>query len=854
MNRLATRVLFAVSSLVLATSSQAITHTWNGGNTFGPDSMANSLNWSGGAPVSSSAALTLIFPGSPSSNSPNQNIASPLVLQSLSITGSFYTFSGNGLQFTNLGANPTISTTVGTNSTFNVPMTFSAPTTVNNNAFSTWNGLLAGSAPLTINATQQLNIGGSGPTSYTGLLTLNSGSLVLQRNGTVTNGDVNAAGGAIICNAPNLFGPNTDFSSTGGVLLLNTGNQTVRDLTIGNFGAISYASNNTLTVTGNVSTIAGASSIGSNSGDLLDLNGGATLFNIAVAGASHSMNVNASIINGSINKTGPGTLNIFSPTNTFIGTNVVSGGILRGTPSSIGTSVLNNATVALSGAGAINTAIISGSGDVIIESGSFFQLNAAQSYTGGTDLQGAILVATAATLSGDYTSTSGVNGGTVELQQAVNGTMGATFSGGVQLRKYGAGVLSIGGTNTQNGSVDLYQGGLNITSDAALGVGVFNLAFGSAVTVEATGNRSVGNPLFFGSGTTSIVGSGNFSFTDTGAKTLNSSLVHSSTGNTTIAGKFSTLASSSISVSAGSLTLGDSGVVGGFVAAGPINISGGVLTLNSLNFISLPDVNLAGGTLNAPSGYAIPLGAALQGSGGVTGRVASANGSTIIATGNLTMGDAAHPAGVNLDGELYTGSNTVTLSDSNQSVLGSYTRVGTTSANGTIVANKGLVVNFGRNIEGRGQVQSINSLANAVLINGDASGDSITNYLEFTGYVKGVGTFNNVAFSGTFSPGLSPALLTVGTVVLTPSNILEMELGGVNRGTQYDAFDINGTLVLDGQLKLTLINSFNPVLGNQFDLFNGTTTGAFSSFYFPPLSVGLVWDSATLIRRRRGRD
>ncbi len=302
--------------------------------------------------------------------------------------------------------------------------------------------------------------------------------------------------------------------------------------------------------------------------------------------------------------------------------------------------------------------------------------------------------------------------------------------------------------------------------------------------------------------------------------------------------------------SAGNLVLGDPAAVGGFTAAGPITVSGGTLSLRSFNFISLPNVTLAGGTLDTVNGYAIPLGAALQGNGAVSGRVASANGSSVIANGALALGDAAHPAGVNLDGELYTGQNTVTLLDSNQAVLGALTDLGTPTQNGVLASANGYVLNFGRNIVGRGQVQSPNTLAQAAIINGDVNGDSPINYLEFTGYVKGVGTFNNAAFSGTLAPGLSPTLSTVGNIILTPSNVLDMEIGGLSRGGQYDAFDITGYMQLGGTMQVSLINAYAPSLGDQFLLFQGISGGSFggtfSGFNFPALSPGLAWDTSLL--------
>src|SRR4029079_5955230 len=138
------------------------------------------------------------------------------------------------------------------------------------------------------------------------------------------------------------------------------------------------------------------------------------------------------------------------------------------------------------------------------------------------------------------------------------------------------------------------------------------------------------------------------------------------------------------------------------------------------------------------------------------------------------------------------------------------------------------------------------TLAKAAIINGDVNGDSVTNFIEFTGYVKGVGTFNNVAFSGTFSPGLSPTLSTVGNVVLTPSNLLDMEIGGLSRGTQYDAFDINTLMTLNGTMKVTLLNTFSPNIGDQFLLFQGPQTGAFTGFNLAALAPGRMWDTSQL--------
>jgi hypothetical protein len=70
--------------------------------------------------------------------------------------------------------------------------------------------------------------------------------------------------------------------------------------------------------------------------------------------------------------------------------------------------------------------------------------------------------------------------------------------------------------------------------------------------------------------------------------------------------------------------------------------------------------------------------------------------------------------------------------------------------NGTISAGNRRVLNFDRNVVGRGQIQSNNLLAYAAIVNGDVYGDSFNSYLEFTGYAKGGGTINNVRLAMRF--------------------------------------------------------------------------------------------------------
>lgn len=828
----------------------AVTHVWTGTNT----SMNMSSSWNTNTiPISGDPGLTLIFPLQGGNLGVNQDIANPLVVETLFFGPQSYTFTGgNSMRLQNLGVNPSIDFGDSFGNVFQDSIDFAAPTLITggNNTGHSFHGQLSGNnvvwsgyAPHQIQyilgngAGSANSLGGNQVIQGGAYVSANKGAGVaaiggnIQVTGVSTNNSASTLGAG---NTPNQFAAGTNIEVDNlGILDIGNANQTLNDLTVNSNGSVRFSGfgNPTLLVQGTISSSSGAGLIVATYGGnkLIDFDGQLKTVDVTSTGAGDGLNIAVSIVNGRINKTGAGRLTLSSNfPNSFTGTNIVNAGTLSGTASAIG-DVTNNATVELTGSSnTLTTNQISGPGQVVIKGSTTYQVP--QGYTGGTILN--------APLTGDSTTLLGPlsGSGNLHFSQTANGAFSGSISGAVSVTKSGAGTLSVGGNNPYTGATAVNGGVLDVQSDTAIGTGTLFVSFAG---LQATGSRTLTNPLALTGAV--FEGTGDFTFTDSSSKTVNSPVTHNSTGSTTIAGKWQQFGSP-ITVNAGQLSLGDPAVVQGFTTLGPVIVNGGTLTLNSLNFITLPTVALAGGTLNAPNGYALPLGAALQGNGGVTGRVASANGSSIIADGNLTIGDTAHVAGVNLDGELYTDVHTITLQDANQSVLGSVTHLGDGTNGGVINAPNGLVVNFGRNMTGRGQINSTNNLSQAVIMNGAVQGDSIINYIEFTGYVKGVGTFNNVAFSGTFAPGLSPAVVELQRAVLTGTNVLDMEIGGLTRGGQYDAIDISELLTLDGTLKLTLWDGFQPQLGDSWQLFDGPTTGEFRQFDLPALESGITWD------------
>ena len=106
---------------------------------------------------------------------------------------------------------------------------------------------------------------------------------------------------------------------------------------------------------------------------------------------------------------------------------------------------------------------------------------------------------------------------------------------------------------------------------------------------------------------------------------------------------------------------------------------------------------------------------------------------------------------------------------------------------------------------------------------------------------------------GTLAPGASPGLLTVnGDYTQSAGGLLEIELGGLLRGTEYDVLDVNGNLTLDGALNVVWFEDlgFDPsslLAGTAFDILDwNILMGVFDEIFLPGLEDGLFWDLSDL--------
>lgn len=514
-----------------------------------------------------------------------------------------------------------------------------------------------------------------------------------------------------------------------------------------------------------------------------------------------------------------------------------------------GGTIVNNGVIAPDFASV--SADISGPGSLIVAS-QLYSLTGTNSYSGGSTLQPGAQI-----YSGD---TNGVQGSwslgansQLGFAQAFAGTMSGVVSGPGNVAVASTGKVTLGVANSYSGVTIVDTAAhLGIGHNLALGTSTLALVqaniFNSSKVSAEGGARVVANPIVFYAGG-EFTGTNNLTFTDASAKSVGSNgavLRHTSTATTTVSGTFTSGVSTTIDVQSGTLVLG-APVNNGFRMDGTTDIAAGAtLQMISNNPVRLGVTNLNGGTIVAANGVAVPTGLALTGSGAIAGRVAAEAGSLIEATGTLTMGDSTHLAGYFSNGELRVKNQTVTLADKNQATLGSITELGVGASPGTLNAANGVFLDFSRGLTGYGTVNSVNTLAKATIINGSVIGASGAQPLDFTGYVKGLGDFTNVIFSGTFSPGLSPAIVPVENGGLGGAGTLLMEIGGLIPGAQFDQLAIAGVFNLDGILDVDLLNGFAPSLGDSFLLFDGATSGAFDAFALPALASGLAWDTTTI--------
>lgn len=504
------------------------------------------------------------------------------------------------------------------------------------------------------------------------------------------------------------------------------------------------------------------------------------------------------------------TLSLSSGGQTTIGT-------FSGAPSSLSVSDSGNFTggsggLTLRPSGVLN--ITGGSlnipGPIVDEGGSVTFTSGSLSYQGDLSVE-----------------SSGLLGSNISLSSAQKLTLsGTTTINPFQTLTINGGFLSTGAL-VANGTLDFQKGTLAITGPGGLEIG--GGALGSNATLSTGATLQIVNKLAItASSQLNVTGA-----TVSASSLDNEGLLELFTGVLSFSGPAENksgadlLTSRPLSIT-GILTNHDGGRITLLTPAGRLNgigafMNSGLLTGDGI--IGKPFANLPGGEVRGETGKTLHFtGTSTPNAGKFT-----LQGGTIEFTNSFTNGPAGQITGrgtLNFAGGL-NNQGAINLSGGFTDVYGDINQSGI----GTVIVSGGATASF----------------YDDFVQNGSEVRTSIGSRSVFFGKVKGAGAFTGSGetyFEGTFSPGDSPAIVTISNAVtFAPSNILTMEIGGLTAGPGNPTIDngydrlvftsaANPMVTFGGALQINLINDFVPAPGQSFDLFSfdpARSTGQFSS-------------------------
>jgi T5SS/PEP-CTERM-associated repeat protein len=300
---------------------------------------------------------------------------------------------------------------------------------------------------------------------------------------------------------------------------------------------------------------------------------------------------------------------------------------------------------------------------------------------------------------------------------------------------------------------------------------------------------------------------------------------------------------------AGIRTIGSDAAVQDFFGAAPeIGAGKGLVVEGDATLAASASVTLSGGTLTAQT-VSLSPGSSITSTqpAQVRGAILAQAGSEISAGGDLLLGDTNNVNGFYGSGTVHVGQSKVTLADANDAVFDASAQVtlGSGGNPGILSAANGLTLNAGGVISGHGTIDTPNDAAKPLVNSGSFTGNSSAEPLALPGYVQGAGTFENVDFTGTFSPGFGPAQLSMGRAVY--DGTLDIELAGLTPGSEYDQLNHSlgdGLASLGGTLDVSLLAGFTPQAGDVFEIMTaiGGIDGTFASTILPALAGNLTWN------------
>ena len=628
------------------------------------------------------------------------------------------------------------------------------------------------------------SIGGSGNITIDAVVAESGGSRALTKvgNGTLTLTAANTYTGATTINGGTL----SIASITNGGVAGALGNSTnlAANLTLGG-GTLEYT----------------GSSNGSTDRNFTLSNGTNSTISVTSPNTTLAISGAAASTNGSLTKSGSGTLAL-SGNNTYTGATTISAGTLQiGSGSTTGTlstysAITNNGTLAFNRSDTITqgtdfNSVIGGTGALIQAGSGNLVLAGANTYTGATTISaGTLRIGSGSTTGSLSTSSAITNNGTLAFNRSDTITQGTDFNsviGGTgALIQAGSGNLVLAGANTYTGATTISAGTLRIGSGSTTG----SLSTSSAITNNGTLAFNRSDTITQGTDFNSVIG-GTGALIQAGSGTLALSGANTYSGGTTLS--VGTLAlNSSSAIGSGNLTITGETID---------NTSGSAITLATNNsqkwngnftFAGTNDLNLGTGSVSMNASRMITVNSA-----------------------NLTVGGAISGTGFGLT---KSGNGTLVLAGAN-----TYNGQTTLSSGTIIVTNKAALGTGSLALSG-GTLQASTDLtgANALTTSGVSLGASST-----------VSGSNSITISGNSTGFLQQNLSITNNLVsgklLTFTGNLGLKSNGSNR---------NLTIAGTGDTTFSGILSDGAVAYNGFTASStGTTTLSGNNSYSGPTTV-----------------
>jgi fibronectin-binding autotransporter adhesin len=612
--------------------------------------------------------------------------------------------------------------------------------------------VISGSGGLTKNGAGTLTLNGAASNAYTGATTVNQGTLVLAKPGSVLAPAITIGGAGSTATVQlganyQLDGANTTVNLLG-ILNLNNFTEYVGTLTVSGGsvvtgtgllylggGIVSNASNVTTTMTGNYSIYPN---------QIFNIASGTTAsgIDVSLSGPVAEFNVGTTIT-----KQGSGKI-VLSGANSYTGLTTISAGVLNiqnasalGTTAA-GTTVSSGGALEIEGNIAVGNEALTLNGTGISGGGAFRNTVGNNSYAGSITLASASTINSDAgtlTLSGGITNA----GFTTTFGGASNIVESGVITGMGALTKSGSGTLTLGGANGYLGNTTINGGTVVVSNDGNLGASTSGITLNAGTLEIATGFTTLRAISLGNSASTFQVDAGqtftvNFAMSGTG--TLNK------TGAGTMVLGAVNLFNGGTNVTAGTLQLG---AIDRLLTTGGLTIGGGTFDLQTFNqttgavTLSSGSITGTGGATLTGSSYTLQSGtvsATLAGNGTVT---KNTSGSVTLSGSNTFTGSTTISAGtlqVNTNNALGTAASGTTVANGAVLTLNNvnYSTAEPLTLNGTGISNGGALHNTGTSTF----AGPINAATNATI---NAGGGTLT----LTGGVSKNGTTLTIAGGGT---------------------------------------------------------------------------------------------------------